>query len=245
MITDKKFDKTAHFITEISEEDFRKLDLKGYEIVWLEEDEGKPIKSKRWFWKEVNLNDILDSNIAYWMEQGYEKDFEDLKFPVTIAIHTNNGPSPTDYYFDKFMNQYSGPKTYEIAMGLHHIYSTRDYFEAKDDYWRVLKRETKAIYRVYLDVKYLKEFKFKHKTEISYIFNDQKSDFVHHIERNYDLIEAEDSTDSKWELKSIVEVRIWNDTSSYIPITEEKEAELKENDPEPKICHSPNTERGK
>ena len=241
MIIDKKFDKTAHFITEISEEDFRKLNLKGYEYVWQEEDENKPIKARRGVWKEVDLNTVLDETIEFWMESGYERDFEDLKFPVTIAIHTNNGPSPTNYYFDMYMNKLSGPKTYEIAMGLRHIYSTRDYFESKDDYWRVLKRETKAIYRVYLDVKYLKEFKYKHKTEISYIFNDQKSDFTHHIERNYDL----NAETNEWELNSIVEVRIWNDTSNYIPITEEKEAELKENDPKPKICYGPNTERGK
>ena len=100
MITDKKFDKTAHFITEISEEDFRKLNLKGYEQTYIDihsHDEHSECVSQKLGWKEVDLNTVLDENIAYWMEQGYEKDFEDLKFPVTIAIHTNNGPSPTNF----------------------------------------------------------------------------------------------------------------------------------------------------
>lgn len=214
------------FITEISEEDFRKLGLKGYEQVWEKkfdtENDGSCSVTHHLVWKEVDLNKVLDENIAYWQDQGFQKDFEDLKYPVTIAIHTKNGPNPTDYYFDKFMNRYSGPKTYALAMGLKHIYSTRDYFEARDDYWRVLKRETKAIYRIHLSEKYLKEFKLKHKTEHSDPLKDSYGDMWHYIEYNYNLDEKTD----KWELGSIVEVRKSPENCSYTPITKEKEQEL-------------------
>lgn len=237
-------DKSAAFITEISEEDFRKLKLKGYRTRKEFVDGPHPgAKSKEGSWvylyEEVDLNEELDENIAYWMDKGYQSDFEDLKYPVTVAIHTENGPEPKDFYFDKFMNRYSGPKTYEMAMGLRHIYSTRDYFESKEDYWRVLKRETKAIYRVHLDIKYLENFKLKHKTETFYIFNDQKADFVHRIEKNYDL----DEKTGEWNVSSLVEVRICDDSSSYVPISEEQAKLLIENDPKPEICYEPNTEK--
>lgn len=156
---DKKDNK---FITEISEEDFRKLNLKGYKREYDRPVNEKTRNISSFVWKEVDLNEELDENIKFWIDNGYESDYEDLQQPVTIAIHIENGPNPKNYYFDKFMNRYSGSKTYELAMGLKHIYSTRDYFEAKKDYWRVLKRETKAIYRIHLDPEHLKRFKLKH-----------------------------------------------------------------------------------
>lgn len=224
-------EKSAYFITEISEEDFRKLNLKGYRVK-KEFVEGPcpGAKSKEGSWvylnEEVDLNEELDENIKYWLELGYQSNFEDLKQPVTVAIHTENGSEPKDFYFDKFMNQFSGPKTYEMAIGLRHIYSTRDYFESKEDYWRVLKRETKAIYRIHLDVKHLKNFKLKHKTEWVYVFCDQKENFEHRIEKNYDL----DETTGEWILKSIVEVHVNPDSSNYVPISEEQMKLLIEND---------------
>lgn len=143
------------FITEISEEDFRKLDLVAY----------RRVSHDFMNWTETRLNDVLDKNIAYCLEQAYESDFESLKCPVTVAIHKANSADADDYYLDKFMNRFTGAQTYQIGFGIKHLYSTRDYYEDKEDYWRVLKRETKAIYRVHLDKKWLKMFKLKHRTE--------------------------------------------------------------------------------
>lgn len=149
------------FVTEISEEDFRKLDLKGYRQVRKYEEN----KNVYYFdWEMVNLNDILDQNIQYLLSNGWESDLETLKCPVTVAVHKCNGPEPDDYFLDKFMNRFDGPKTYEFGYGIEHLYSTRDYFEAKEkDYWRVPKREVKSIYRVHLDKKYADFFRLKHK----------------------------------------------------------------------------------
>lgn len=224
--------KDNRFITEISEEDFRKLDLIAYEQVWITfentDDNSLRPNSRQLVWKKVKLNDILDQNIEFWIEQGYENDYDDLQQPVTVAIHNENGPEPKDYYFDKFMNRYSGFKTYEFAMGLKHIYSTRDYFESKKDYWRVPKRETKAVYRVHLNETHLKRFKLKHKKEIAWIFNDSTENHIHTIEKSYDL----DEKTGEWKLISIVEVRRYGNNSSYTPISAEEEQKLIDSQPD-------------
>ena len=177
--------KRKLLITEISEEDFRKLDITVYR-------QEKVYKDNSWHLEFVpkKINDILDENIEYWIESGYEEDLEDLKQPVTVAIHVANGPDPHDYYFDKFMNMYSYPGTYEIGMGIRHIYLTRDYAEDHDDYWKVKKDETKVIYRVHLDEKWLKKFVLKHKIEKEVI------DSEHWIEREYNF----DKKTGKWTL---------------------------------------------
>ena len=78
---------------------------------------------------------------------------------MTIAIHKDGG-----FYWDKFMNKYTGPVSYQFGFNIRHLYSTRDYFECHDgDYWRVAKKETAVIYRIYLDTKWAKEFVIKHK----------------------------------------------------------------------------------
>lgn len=182
-------------ICEILEEDFRKLNLKGY-------------KCNKGSYEEVNLNNVLDENINYWIEQGYESDLEDLKYPVTIAIHTGyDNPKFDNCYFDKFMDAYSGIKTYELGMGIKHIYSTRDYYEAREDYWRVRKNETKVIYRVHLEPR---EFVLKHKTVVSKVIEKGK----HWIEDNYDLIDGE------WVLKNKTEVVNNKYSTSYKPYVE-------------------------
>lgn len=191
------------FITEISEEDFRKLNLKAYNRSWVKKEDG----TKQLEWLEVDLNKELDENIAYWKGQGYESDLEDLKQPVTIAIHVKNGPNPEDFYLDKYMNRYTGAQTYQFAMGIRHLYSTRDYFETKgEDYWKVAKKETKAIYRIHLDEKHVKSFKLKHKTIISLRFSEN-----HWVEDNYAL------ENDEWVLKSRVEVEKTPYMTNYKP----------------------------
>ena len=171
-----------NIITEISEEDFRKLDLKVYRHERIKVDE----KTHRFEMVERSLNEILDKEIESCIESGYESDYLDLQLPVTIAIH--EPPTEKDHksvakmfprmsekeiheyclracsYLDKFMNQYTGAQTYQLGWGIKHLYSTRDYFEAHEDYWRVAKKETKVIYRVKLSESWLDKFVFKHKS---------------------------------------------------------------------------------
>ena len=146
-------------ITEISEEDFRKLHLKGRSRT------SSVAFNGALTWKEVDLNQELDENIEYWIDSGYESDLADLKCPVTVALHVcNDEEEPTDFYYDKFMNRFTGATTYQLGMGIPHLYSTRDYYEMHGDYWKVKKNETKVIYRIHLDEKWLKKFVLKHKT---------------------------------------------------------------------------------
>lgn len=170
-------------ITEISEEDFRKLDLRVYAFEKVKTENGwKPHMA------EIPINAILDGELEYILSSGYESDYESLLTPVTIAIH--EPPSEKDYeevrsafkgmtdeecheycvracsYLDKFMNNFTGPRTFQIGFGIRHLYSTRDYYEAHEDYWRVSKRETKVIYRIKLSESWINKFVLKHKREV-------------------------------------------------------------------------------
>lgn len=222
---DNKNDK---FITEISEEDFLKLNLKGYQQVWEERINENGLCSRVLVWNEVDLNQLLRENIEYWINQGYESDYIDLQYPVTVAIHKGNEPMPTDFYLDKFMNRFTGATTYQIGMGIKHLYSTRDYFEAKEDYWRVAKKETKAIYRIHLHPYHLKCFKLKHKKVISKVFDDETPQNQHYVEDHYDLVEATDIEPEHWELTGRTEVRKTEYGSTYSPY---KEDDLRDNEP--------------
>lgn len=201
------------FICEISEADFRKLNIFGY----------KHDRDGRWI--EVSLNEELDENIKYWLEQGYETDYEDLTMPVTVAIHKENGPNPNDFYLDKYLNR-SGATTYYLAMGIYHLYSTRDYFEDKGEYWRVPKRQTSAIYRIHLDKKWLKKFKLKHKSDsfpwtgaVPEGCKDAK------LQINYDL----DEKTGEWNERSRCKVFNFGHSIHVIPIKDEENELVSEN----------------
>ena len=144
-------------ITDISEEDFRKLDIK----VLRNEREEVDERSYTFVMREVSLNEIIDRQIRATVESGSESDLNDLNTPLTIAIH-----EPDGYYLDKFMNRFTGAQSYQLGWGIKHLYSTRDYYEAREDYWKVRKSETKVIYRIKLADHWLKEFVLKHKMEI-------------------------------------------------------------------------------
>ena len=176
------------FITEISEEDFRKLNLVAYAKAREDSVDEYGRKVTRLVWKECSMNKVLDTEIDYAKGVGCVEDLERLKTPITIAIHKENGPEPKDYYLDKYM-AVLGPATYLVATNIKHLYSTRDYFEDREDYWRVLKRETKAIYRVHLDKKHVENFILKHKRVISKRFPDDTPEHVHVVEDTYDLDE--------------------------------------------------------
>ena len=155
------------FITEISEEDFRKLDLIGYRNTRVNCDEH----SYRMIMAPVRLNEILDKELEL-----SEEPVENVVFAIHIepteeAIRENmklftfdgkGGRRNYTYeeakefsffefsYLDKFMNRFSGNQTFQFGTNMPHIYSNRDYYYIKDDYWRVKKSETKAIYIVHI-----------------------------------------------------------------------------------------------
>ncbi len=172
-------------ICNISEEDFRKLDLKGYKSVVFRDTPRESGKHR--FLQQVSLNDMLDEELKELLDSGYEHDEAYLEQPVTVALYED--PTDKDYanarkmyphlpdygcdeivrirfmYLDKFMNRFTGARSYQIGFGIKHLYSTRDYYEAREDYWKVRKAETKVIYRIKLSDKWKNEFVLKHKTE--------------------------------------------------------------------------------
>ena len=150
-----------HLLKDISEKDFRELNLKVYR---------HKIENGHSIMKEYALNDILDSQIKMALDSGRAEDLYDLLIPVSIAIHEENNDEYSGY-LDKFMNRFTGLQTFQIGWGIHHLYSTRDYYEAHEDYWRVLKRETAIIYRVHLEPR---DFILKHKKEIVKKINDDE-----------------------------------------------------------------------
>lgn len=113
------------FITEISEEDFRKLDLEG----WV----ADPFVSSSG--QKVSLNDVLDENIKFIRTNDI---LDSLYTPITVAIF-NEWPG--------------GEKSFKFGLGIKHLYSTRDYYETRHGGWKVKKCALKAIYRVHLDNK--------------------------------------------------------------------------------------------
>lgn len=156
------------FITEISLEDFKRLNLVGYRNTRVEVDE----KSYRMEMLPLNLNDLVEENLEFCKENNYHT--------IAVAIHTD--PAEEDIvrnmnyytfdqngrrqynreeayklalfdcsYLDKFMNRFSGHQTFQIGCGIEHIYINRDWYYIKDDYWQVRKKETKAIYLIHLD----------------------------------------------------------------------------------------------
>lgn len=158
------------YITEISLEDFKKLNLIGYQNTRVDTGEN----SYRMEMLPVELNKKIDENLQFCKDEGYTT--------IVVAIHTD--PTEEDItnemknfvldtktgekrnlteeeafklalydasYLDKFMNRFTGHQTFQIGCGIKHLYSTRDYYECHGDYWKVKKNETKAIYMIHLD----------------------------------------------------------------------------------------------
>ncbi len=194
-----KSEKKELKITEISWEDFQKLNLKGFqhrthhymkdansdkEVLLSENDpHGEFVVDSRggkhWVsysdvysrvdWDEVSLNDIVSENIEFSKEEGWTN-------PICVAIHEeiteeevadelkmfarreDNEKQYQDYktrtllaassYLDKFLTR-AGMQTYLIRCDVQHLYSRRNYFYTKDDYFQIDKRETKAVYLIH------------------------------------------------------------------------------------------------
>jgi len=169
-----------NFITEISLEDFKKLNLIGYRNtkVYFNEKGFETIEEKsnsyKFLMRPLSINDELDKNIKYCKENNWNK--------IAIAIHVEPSEEEIEEgmksftfdtktckrrnlnrdeayefalldasYLDKFMNRFSGHQTFQIGCGIDHIYSNRDYWYATEDYWKVKKKETKAIYLIHLE----------------------------------------------------------------------------------------------
>lgn len=171
-------------ITNIKEKDFRKLNLKVWQF---------NIDTRTY--ERVPLNKLLDKEISLCLEGGYEENRTFLENPVTIAIHKDNNKKnwqDGSFYLDKFMDAYSGARTFEIGWDISHLYSSRDYYEDHESYWRVKKTETDVVYRVYLEPR---NFVLKHKTEV--IEGEYGKEWT---EAEYDL----DEQTGEWKLQSKV-----------------------------------------
>lgn len=171
-----------NFITEISEEDFRSLNLVGYDNERVNNDDG----SFSFKFIKKRLNDKLDEYKRYLAET-ILKDKVDLPWVMAVCIHIEPAKEAIDEevslleaasarvtsgacvdyakeaylqalynfsYLDKWMDR-SGHTTYEFGIGLDHLYSTRDKWQAKGwiDYFEVRKKDTKAVYIIHLDGK--------------------------------------------------------------------------------------------
>ena len=164
-----------NFVTEISEEDFKKLNLVGYDNEKVELDD----KTLMFTFVKKDLTKVLEEYKAYLAECIQEG----TKLPWTIALclHTEPTEEAIDYnmktfkntktglpytkeeafnvslydfsYLDKWMDKH-GHTTYEFGIGIDHLYSTRDKWVAHwIDYFEVKKRDTKACYIIHLDGK--------------------------------------------------------------------------------------------
>lgn len=199
-----------HLIKDISEKDFRALNIKVFRhenVIVSENIPGHPLYQLQMV--EKSLNDILDNEIDLALKSGWPSDKRDLEMPVYIAIHEENNAEFSGY-LDKFMNRFTGLQTFQIGWGIKHLYSTRDYYEAHEDYWKVRKKETAVIYRVHLEPR---EFVLKHKKEIT-----QRISPYEYIEVTYDLNENGEWVPTR-ETRIIREGRF----TQILPVTKTKE----------------------
>lgn len=197
-----------HLIKEISEEDFRKLNIQVYRHERVSGDNCVYFKMV-----QHSLNDILDKNIQACLDYGYESDLKDLQMPVYVAIHEENNDEYSGY-LDKYMNRYTGLQTFQIGFGIPHLYSTRDYYQMRGDWWRVAKKETAIIYKIILDKKWQSRFVLKHKTQIEDRLND--NDWY---ESSYDLNELT----GEWEYSHTVHIKKRGAMTIIEPVKENKD----------------------
>jgi len=192
--------KTNPLITEISESDFRKLGLK--------------LRKGGAFGREVtyeDANDLIDAEIEACLNSGYPSDIDRLKTPLTIAVAKDG-----EIWWDKFMNSFSPASGYYFAVGIKHLYSTRDYYEDHEDYWRVKKDETEVIYRIHLDPKWAESFVLKHKTERQpWPYGDNKKGDTF-LDIHYGL----DTKTGEWKERFREKVKFNEKSTFYTPVDE-------------------------
>lgn len=151
------------YTTEISESNFRKLNLIGYKREWITLEDG----TKRLGWKKVILNDEIDDVKKDWDEY-----FKGSPRTIVIAIHNDwelaeeyekiwNESDPKDirtranlpdgfYYWDKFLNKL-GATTYQLGCGISKLYSRETKWYITEDYFDINKKETQDVFFIHLD----------------------------------------------------------------------------------------------
>lgn len=133
------------YVTEISLEDFKKLNLVGYKRVW------KDLENYRILvWEKHNINDIIDKEMNSWEKGVLEPN------TCVIAIHSgydeykdDNKKIGENFYYDKWLNR-SGARTYQIGFGISKMYNSKSKWYCCEDYFDIKKDETERIYFIHL-----------------------------------------------------------------------------------------------
>lgn len=190
--------KTKPYITEISESDFRKLNVVVHEMNPYSKEPTKAMRA----------NEIIDREIKGIIDGGCESQLEWLTTtPITFAVAKDG-----EIWWDKFMNRFSPASDHYVGVGIRHLYSTRDYFVASDDsLWRIPKKTAKAVYRIHLDPKWERRFSVKRKV-ISQPWPYGKTSFPTTLEIHVKLV------DGKWveEYRTKHEYRKWSESITTV-----------------------------
>lgn len=174
-----KNEKKEMFITEISLEDFKKLNLTGYQQVkhyykitregnhMLPETEvdyeqtGEIVKDSQGTPHWVSHKDIftklqwdkvdLNQVVDELIAKSKECNFTN---PICIAIHEihDNENEEISMCESSYLDKWLTPmgmQTFLAIMEVSHLYSRRNYFYIDNEYFQIDKRETKAIYLIH------------------------------------------------------------------------------------------------
>lgn len=131
-----------NYVTEISFDDFIKLNLIGYRREWQDCGEFKQL-----VWKLYDLNRVVAENFKY-MEECNEKG------NIAVAIHKNwnkaaqNSFDSDFYYYDKWLN-HLGASTYQVGCGIKKLYKGADKWYIKEGYFVIPYDETEKIYLIH------------------------------------------------------------------------------------------------
>jgi len=149
-----KSEKKEIVIKNIDWKDFKKKDIKLYHHRRI----NGSVK-----WIEINANDLVREYIEESLKQGW-------KNPICLAIYEpvtedeikeimDSYPGLWNYgeardfclysksYLDKYMTPF-GAQTYLIRGDVEHLYSKRNHFYTKDDYFDVQKMNTLDVYLI-------------------------------------------------------------------------------------------------
>ena len=133
-----------NYITEISFEDFSKLNLKGYKREWKEYQNYRKL-----VWVEYDLTKEVQENFDYSKKIGEDGN-------VVVAIHKNWEKAKTGaydiesdfYYYDKWLN-HLGASTYQLGGGISKLYKGTNKWYIKEDYFEIPYDETEKIYLIH------------------------------------------------------------------------------------------------
>lgn len=114
-------------------------------------------------WERVSLNDIVSEEIEFSKKEGWtgdiclaihneisESDIEEIR-STFLGIKNEEDIMSYCLFSKSYLNKYltrSGNQTYLIRCDVNHLYSKRNYFYTKDDYFEVPKSCTKAVYLI-------------------------------------------------------------------------------------------------